>query len=195
MAVLLAHQAVANPATIVGTPLKLDVHGTHEVLIECYHAFNEATINTDPQSFLIQTSLSSSGNDDWVTPLPFTAFNGTPVIEALNVSAVVGDTALEVVDVAGFAAEDLIYIRDTVATDSEWAYVQEVDNVPTEFVHLLDGLTKAHADTTTSLFSNAEKFAARLNVQSVQRIRAVYFNEGGTAADTHLKAEIELIAR
>lgn len=192
MAVLLAHQAVANPNTVVGTPLDVDRYEV-EAYVECYHGFDEVIANTNRQSFVIQTSLKKSGNDDWLERVKFTVFSGTPVTQVCTANEAVGDKTIEIAATASFAAEDLIYIRDTVATDSEWAYVQEI--ILNTSVVLVDGLTTAHALTTTSLFTNAEKFAAQFNVEAAQRIRGVYFNEGAAAAaaDTHIQADISLI--
>ena len=94
-------------------------------------------------------------------------------------------------DEAGSAAGDLIYLRDTVVTDSEWALVKEV--VVNTSIDLVDGLTTAHALTTTSIFTLAEHFVAEFSVKGVGRIRCVYMNEGGTAANTHIKVEYVLI--
>lgn len=201
MTVLLAHQAVANPNTVVGAAVTvpnitvdadtLTQHRVDEIRIEAYHAFNQATANDDPQSILIQTSLSISGNADWVTVVEFVPASGTPSNEVCTANEAQGDKAIDVAATAGFVAGDLIYLRDTVATDSEWAYVENV--VLNTTVDLVDGLTTAHALTTTTIFGNAEKFVAKISVKGVERIRCVYQNEGGTAADTHVQVEYVLI--
>lgn len=185
MTVLLAHQAVANPATVVGTAQ--DVARFDEAQVECFHGFNEAQINTNPQDFLIQTSLSASGNEDWVTVVTHTTATGTPAVEAFSALEPVGETSIAVVDEADSAAGDVIYLRDTVVTDSEWALVREV--VVNTSIDIVDGLTRAHAATTTSIWTLAEKFIARMNIKAAVRLRVVYMNEGGTAADTHIKVD------
>ncbi len=191
MAVLLAHQAVTHPNTIVGTTV--NVGRFDEAQVECYHGFDEAAANTNPASFLIQTSLSDSGNEDWVTIVEFTVANGTPTTQVFLANEPIDETLMEVTDASISAAGDLIYIRDTVAANSEWALVQEVDTVIPEFIVLVDGIARAHAITTTAIFTDAEKFPVRINVKAALRVRAVYQNEGGAAANTHIKAEIVLI--
>lgn len=197
MTVLLAHQAVTHPATVVGSAISVpsitvdpdtgQQHRVDEVLVEVYHAFNEEGANTNPQSILIQTSMSESGNDDWVTAAEHIASTVSPVIEALTGTEPVGETVIAVADEAGSVAGDLIYIRDTVVSDSEWALVKEV--VVNTSIDLVDGLTTAHAATTTSIFTQAEKFSSVVSLKGIERIRLVYMNEGGTAANTHVKAE------
>lgn len=190
MAVLLAHQAVENPATVVGSAINI---GRFDVAyVEVYHAFNEGAANTNGQVILIQTSVSVSGTADWVTAVTFDAVESlTPADEVCTGTEPVGETVITVAATAGFAAAGLIYIRDTVLEDSEWAIVASI--VSNTSVTLIEGLTTAHAATTTSLFASAEKFTSRVNVKGVQRIRCVYQNVGGTAANTHVKAVIELI--
>lgn len=203
MTVLLAHQAVANPNTVVGTAVTvpnitvdadtLTQHRVDEIRVEVYHAFNEAAANTNPQSILIQTSLSTSGNADWVNVVEFTPSTGTAAVEVCTATEPVGATSIAMADASKFAAGDLVYIRDTVVTDSEWALVQEVDTTPAEFTILVDGLTTAHALTTTSMFTLAEKFAARISLKGVERFRCVYLNEGATAVNTHIQVEYVLV--
>ena len=190
MAVLLAHQAVENPATVVGSDVT--VGRFDEVRVECYHAFNEAGANTNPQSFLVQTSVSTSGDEDWVTAVEFPTSTGTPSDEVVTVSGVGGATSLDVAATAGFVAGDQVYIRDTVATDSEWALVESF--VSNDSIQFVDGLKNAHALTTTTIFGSAEKFPARMNVKAIQRVRCLYMNEALTASmNTHIKAVIHLI--
>lgn len=190
MAVLLAHQAVTNPATVVGSAVNV---GRFDVAyVEVYHAFNEGAANTNGQSILIQTSVSDSGNLDWLTAVEFSPVEGiTPADEVCTVTEPVGETVIAVAATAGFASEGLIYIRDTVLTDSEWAIVASI--VTNTSVTVIDGLTTAHALTTTSLFASAEKFTNRVNVKGVQRIRCVYQNQGATAANTAVQAVVQLI--
>lgn len=203
MTVLLAHQAVSNPATVVGAavvvpnitvdPDTMTQHRVDQIRIEAYHAFNAVGANTNPQSILIQTSISVSGTADWVTVVEFVPSTGTTVSEVLTATEPQDETSIAMADASKFAAGGLVYIRDTVATDSEWAFVQEVDTTPAEFTILVDGLTTAHALTTSAMFDLAEKFVAQISVKGVERIRCVYMNEGGTANNTHVQVEYVLI--
>lgn len=198
MTVLLAHQAVTHPATVVGSaisvpsitvdPDTLQQHRVDEVLVEVYHAFNEGAANTNGQAILIQTSMSESGNADWVTAVQHDPVEGlTPADEVVTVSSAAGLDLVEVAATAGFVSEDTVYIRDTVLADSEWALVEEI--VTDTLITFVDGVTNAHADTTTSLFGSAEKFSSVVSLKGIERIRLVYMNEGATAANTHVKAE------
>jgi hypothetical protein len=197
--VLLAHQAVTNPATVVGSAISVpsitvdpdtgQQHRVDEVRVEVYHAFNEsAAANTNGQAILIQTSMSTSGNLDWLTAVQHDPVEGlTPADEVVTTSSAAGLDLAEVAATAGFASEGLIYVRDTVLADSEWALVEEI--VTNTLITFIDGLTNAHADTTTSLFASAEKFSSVVSLKGIERIRLVYMNEGATAANTHVKAE------
>ena len=198
MTVLLAHQAVTNPATVVGSAISVpsitvdpdtgQQHRVDEVLVEVYHAFNEGAANTNGQAILIQTSISTSGNLDWITAAQHDPVEGlTPADEVCTATEPIGEKVIAVAATAGFASEAMIYIRDTVLADSEWAIVESI--VSNTSVTVIDGLTTAHSLTTTSLFASAEKFSSVVSLKGIERIRLVYMNEGGTAANTHVKAE------
>jgi len=183
---LLSHQAVTHPDTVKSTAAQILTVVTYDrVYVECYHAFNEGTTNTNAGSFWIQTSLSSTGDEDWVTNTTHTTSTGTPNVEVCTGTEPVGEQTITIASTTGYTVGALIYIRDTVLADSEWAYVREV--VSNTSVILIDGLTRAHAATTTSLFSIAEKFTTLVDVTGCSRLRVVYFHEGGTGANTHVK--------
>ena len=198
MTVLLAHQALTHPVTAVAAPISvpsitvdpdtLTQHRVDEVLVEVYHAFNEGAANTNGQAILIQTSISKSGNLDWVTAAQHDPVEGlTPADEVVTGATAAGAVLANVAATAGFVAGDLIYVRDTVAADSEWARVQEI--VTNTLIAFVSPLTNAHAATTTSLFASAEKFSSVISLKGIKRFRLVYQNEGATAANTHIKAE------
>lgn len=189
MNVLLAHQAVTHPDTIVGSAVDVGHHD--EALIECYHGFNEAAANTNPGSFLIQTTVASEGDEDWVTKLPLTAVVATPADEAFSDTEPAGEQTIAVVSTTGFAAGNLVYIRDGTLADSEWAIVREI--VASTSIILVDGLAREHAATTTTIFGSAEKFSVKLDLRGARRLRAVYLHEGATAADVHIKALAQLL--
>ena len=79
MASLLAHQAVTHPNTVVGTAIAATQ--ATDVYVELYHGFNEATANTNAAAFLLQTSMTESGTDDWATASTSTVATGTPADE------------------------------------------------------------------------------------------------------------------
>lgn len=188
MTILLGHQAVTNPATVISDAVSRGPYS--HARVECYHAFNEAGANTNPAQFRLQTSVSDQGNDDWVTVVPFTVFNGTPADEVLATTVAAGATALPVAATAGFASGNLIYIRDATLANSEWAIVREI--VTNTTIDTVDGVANAHAATTTTIFGSAEKFYTILDLRAVRRFRAIYLNEGGTAMNTHIKAVYDL---
>ena len=185
MPVLLAHQAVTNPATVVGTPVEV-IHWA-EVRIEVQHGFNEATVNSNPQLITLQTSISEAADDDWISEWQTAAANVTPASEVLTATEPADEATIAVASTTGFAAGDFIYIRDTVVADSEWAFIKEI--VTDTSIILVDGLTNAHALTTTTIFGSAQQFAFHTNIQGIMRIRLMYQNEGAVAANTHVKAD------
>lgn len=183
-AAVLTHQAVTHPATVKG--LAQDVSTKIAATIICFHASVEAVANTNPGSFHIQVSGSSSGNEDWATIMKFTAQATTAATEALTATEPSGETSLAVASTTGFTAEDLVYIQDAgTLADSEWGLVQEITGTPT--IVLVDGLTTGK-DASDFIWDQAEIFPVNLNLSAVGRVRVIFQHEGATGANCHVKA-------
>ena len=183
MSVLLAHQAVSHPATVVGSALS--VTGSKRLRVDLFHAFNEAAANTNPGVFIVETTQDSSGNE-WFEALRFKVFSGTPASEVLTATEPAGETTIAVASTTGFAADDVVYFRDATLADSEWARVQEI--VTNTSIILVDGLVNEHALTTTTIFGSAQRLTADIDVAGAERLRALYLHEGSTGANVHIKA-------
>lgn len=183
--VALAHQAVSHPGTVVGSAL--DVSTKFRATIFLDHAIVEETANTDPASWLIQASAFTSGDEEWVTllELPLTE-TGTPATEAMTATEPSGETVMAVASTTGFVAGDIIYLLDAgTLADSEWSLVQEI--VSNVSIDLLDGLTTGK-DSSDVIWGSAQRDIIPLNVESFVRLRVVYFHEGATAANSHIRA-------
>lgn len=181
---LLTHQAVTHPATVVGP--SLDVSGFRSVRVELYHAFNEAAANTNPASFLIQASRRTSGNEDFLTIVPFTVTTVTPATVVFAETEPAAEKVVAVASTTNFTTNGaLLYVRDTVLANSEWVFQDKF--VTNTNIQLIDGLARQHAATTTAFFNQAERFVAQLDVAGIERIRAVYHHQGTAGADTHIR--------
>lgn len=182
--VVLAHQAVTHPDTVKGSAQDVSTHLGATVVM--YHAMVEAAANTNPGTFHVQVSPSSSGNEDWATVAKFTANNGTADTEAMTATEPIGETVLAVASTTGFAYSDLLYIQDAgTLADSEWALCQEV--VSNTSINLVDGLTTAK-DSSDVIWNDANVFVAQLDLTSVSRLRVIFIHEGATGANVHVKA-------
>jgi hypothetical protein len=181
---ILTHQAVTHPDTVKGTAQ--DVSTKLAVTIYMFHASVEATANTNPGSFLVQESASSSGNEDWATIATYTAGSTTASTEAMTATEPVGETVLAVASTTGFVAGDNLYIQDTgTLADSEWGKCQEI--VTNTSINLIDGLTN-EKDSSDVIWNDAEIFVFDRVLTAVGRIRVVFQHEGSTGANAHVKA-------
>lgn len=181
---ILTHQAVTHPDTAKGSVQ--DVSTKISTLIAMFHASVEAAANTNPGSFLLQVSASSSGDEDWVTVRKFTVQVSTADTEAMTATEPAAETVLAVASTTGFAAEDKLYIQDTgTLADSEWALCQEI--VTNTSINLVDGLT-SEKDSSDVIWNDAEIFFAQLDLSSVGRLRVVFQHEGAAGANVHVKA-------
>jgi len=185
-AVALAHQAVAHPATVVGSAL--DVSTKLGVTLYLFHAAVEsAQENTNPGKFLIQTSGEASGNESWATAFEVDATISTPATEAMDAAEGIGETSLAVTLTAGFVAGDKLYVQDvTTLANSEWGLCREI--VTDTSIDLVDGLTNAKeindviwndADIWTPIF---------LDLTGIGRVRVLFMHEGAVGANCHIKA-------
>lgn len=182
-AVALAHQAVAHPATVVGSAL--DVSTKLAMTLLLFHASVEATANTNSGKFLVQVSGASSGTEDWITVYEFDATVSTADTEAMTATEPVGETDLAVSSITGFAANDLLYIQDAgTVGDGEWARCREV---VASHIHLVDGLTNAK-DSSDVIWNDADMWTCSLDLTAVARVRTIFQCEGAVGANCHIKA-------
>lgn len=183
---LFTHQAVTNPAVVEST--EIDVSTTIWCTIFLYHAFIEATANTNPQTWLIQVSDQTSGDEDWLTiqEIPISE-TGTPADETLDNNESAAATVIELTLTAGFVSRDEVYFHHVTLGSGEWALIASI--VTDTSITLVDGLTNAQP-TTSVVRGSAQKDMVTLNLTTHNRLRVLYFNDGGTASNTHIKATL-----
>lgn len=183
---VLTHQAAAHPITIVGSAI--DCRTKRAATLFLYHAYVEATADTNPGKFLVQTRPDAgdgSAGEHWITVAEFSARGTTPDTEAMTATEPPTETVLAVASTTGFVAEDLLYIEDTgTLTDSEWNLCQEV--VASTSINLLDGLTN-QKDSSDVIWNDASKFVCALDLNGVESFRVVWMHEGATGANGHVK--------
>lgn len=183
---VLAHQAVTHPATVKGSVQ--DVSTKFAAKITLSHASVEATANTNPGKFIVQTSASASGDDDWEVACEFDATISTADTEAMTATEPSSETVLAVAATAGFAALDKLYIQDTgTLANSEWRICKEI--VANTSIDLVDGLT-AQKDSSDVIWNDADVFTAHIPLNAVTRLRVLFVHEGATGANCHIKGKM-----
>ena len=181
---ILAHQAVTHPATVVGSPQ--DVGTKFAAKITLFHAAVEAAVeNTNPGRFLVQTSASATGDEDWSTEYEFDATISTADTEAISGDEAAGQTVIGVADVASFVSRDKLYIQDTtVVIDGEWNFCSRV--VAATSIDLVSGLTNAK-DNADVVWNDADIFTCWMDLTAVTRLRVVFLHQGTAGANCHVK--------
>lgn len=184
---VLEHQAATHPCTIIGP--WVDCTTKKSATIFMYHGYVEATADTNPGSFKVQTRPddgSGSITEHVATIVPFTAKGTTPDTEAMTATEPIGETVLAVASTTGFAVGDLLYIQDTgTLADSEWA--EEKTQVTNTSINLIDGL-RVQKDSADVIWNDASVFVCGLNLESVESFRVIWTHEGATGANGHVKA-------
>lgn len=186
----LAHQAATHPTTIVGSAI--DCRTKRSVIIFLYHAYVEATADTNPGKFLVQVRPDAgdgSVTENWISAVELPAKGTTPDTEAMTATEPVGETVLAVASTTGFAdnVEDELYIQDTgTLADSEWA--KKRTYATNTSITLIDGLTN-QKDSSDVIWNDASKFIVQLDLNGIESFRVVWIHEGATGANGHVKAE------
>lgn len=144
----------------------------------------------------IQTSMKSSGDDDWTTMSggKILVLIGTANLETItNNPAAIGTLVFTVADDAGYeaAAMLLVFIEDQDdVEDSELMYV--VSTSTDTSITVLDGTTTAHANT--AVLSNLAYKQTFAIPSTAHRVRVIYdntFDDDGTAPEIHCKASVD----
>lgn len=184
---VLSHQAATHPTTIVGAAI--DCRTKRAAVIHLYHAYVEATADTNPGSFKVQVRPDAgdgSVNEHAVTVATFTARGTTPDTEAMTATEPAGETTLAVASTTGFAVDDVLYIQDTgTLADSEWAELKTF--VSNTNVQLIDGLT-TQKDSADVIWNDASRWVLALDLNGMESFRVVWSHEGTTGANGHVKA-------
>lgn len=185
--VVLAHQAVTHPASVVSAAI--DVSTIFAGVLSLFHALVEAAANTNPGTFHVFVSAAESGNEDWVEiPPVIQAESGTADTEAMTATEPVGETVLAVASTTGFVAKDKLYVQDaSVVADGEWATCKRV--VTNTSIDLATGLTNAK-DSSDVIWNDATMAAIFLDLSAVKRLIIVFSHEGATGANAHIKAHL-----
>lgn len=184
---VLSHQAATHPVTIVGSAQ--DCRTKRAAVVFLYHAYVEATADTNPGKFKVQVRPDAgdgTATEHWITVFEGQAKGTTPDTENMTATEPVAETILAVASTTGFVADDLLYIQDTgTLADSEWNECQEI--VTNTNIQLVDGLT-TQKDSADVIWNDASKFVVALDLNGIESFRVVWSHEGATGANGHVKA-------
>ena len=138
--VVLAHTNVDHPTTLVGSAQ--DVSTKRAVTLWLYHGYREATADTNPGKFKVQTRPNDGGgsiNEHWKTIAEYVAKGTTPSDEALDAEEPNTEVTIALTLTASFAAEDLVYFANATEANAEWAEIITV--VTDTSIEIMNGLT------------------------------------------------------
>lgn len=179
--VVLAHTAITHPGSVFGSAQSITTD--LEVTIHMRHSSVEATANTNPGSFIVQTSAKTSGDDAWTDYAQFTASVVTDNTEAVTGTEAAGATVIECASTTGYTALTNIYFKNSTLENSEWGKIKSI--VANTSVTVVDGLT--NAQTGSTMHNNAEHFQCVIPASTV-RYRVLFMHEGATGANCDVLA-------
>lgn len=133
------------------------------------------TAFTSGVNFRIETSTKSSGNGHWYPITLFTSPLGSSIAtEAVSAAAAAGQAVIPMADTTGFAVGDIVYIDNPTTANSEFGRVAVVTTNTS--ITLEDNLL--FAQTTSTVFDQAEMYYALINTDSFERLRVVVDGSG-----------------
>lgn len=169
---LLAHTQVATAAIAIGSPIDVSAKiGPAMAFVKMGRTI--ATALSNQLKFRIEASAKTSGDDEWVPVAEWTSQYGTTAASktTLNDAACnAGDTSFTLTSATGFAAGDMIYLRETgTPANSEWVREKSVSS---NTVTVEEAITRNHTNgiDVTDL---AESFAIPLDISGLVRVRLV----------------------
>ena len=174
---LKAITAVAADAQSVSSTLS--VYQKKRVTVMIDHAKDNALAAVGAGAeYRVQVSEKDSGNDTWRSLAAVTAQITVPVAVVTDNNEAAGQTVIECGAVVP-AVGDIIFFKNAVIANSEWARVVAVDATPgTENFTIADGLTNAQAAGT--YYTQGEHFVATVEVRAVTRLRVIANNANGS---------------
>lgn len=181
--VLLAHQAITHPGSVVGSAI--DVSDDLAAWIFIDHAYIETIANATPAEFHLMGTPFASGDEGWKTLVRFDTGLVISETEALTATEPVAETVIAVASTTNLSVGQSIYIQDaSVVTDGEWHKIENI--VVATSVDLVHGLAVAK-DSSDFLFNKAERFDAYIDLTALARIKIYYINRAVTGSNTHVR--------
>lgn len=177
ISVLILQKLTAAPRVVISDVLNVSTAFAAGLYIRLGRTTSSAF--TASVNIRIEASPASSGNTHWhqLQPQFVSALGSSVAAQALTVASLVGDKTLSMAATTNFAVGDIVYIDDTVdITKSEFGRVASVASGSS--ITLEEGLTYAHAVTTTTVYDQAEIYYAQIDCQDKGRIRIVIDGSG-----------------
>jgi hypothetical protein len=184
---LLTHQEHTHSVTDVaqvGTEVDVQSHLSATVFVR--HANIEVTANASGVRYIVQgrPTTGASVNEKWVDLIEFRTGTTAAVKADITGAEAGGETTLAVDadPTAAFTRGIDVYIHDSGAVaDGEWNKCDHSTTGP-DIVIIMDGLTNAK-DGADEIWTQAELFAAQLQLDGIAYVRGVMIHEAATGSD------------
>lgn len=187
----IAKEAITHPG--VGTPIDITVtDGAIAAYIWIYHASVEATANTNPGWFSIQTKGDPAGTEgSWSEVARFTATTTAAALANITATEPVNETTMATTSGEGDSAltdGELVYIEDATGISSgEYHWIS--DRSPTATTVLLAEGLDFEKQSGDDIWSQADAWQYILSLAGVTEWRVAFFHRAGTGANVHIWAQ------
>ena len=136
----------------------------------------------------VEGSYKASGDNSWV-PLYEVASNiATCSDEAVSGTVAAAQNAIGVASLTGFAAGDIIFVKNSTFANSEFHRVKSTDTAPTpDIVTLEDNLV--NAATGGTIYDDAQMWFIPVDTRYLARVRVV-FDGSGTGQAVGVRCDV-----
>ncbi len=172
---ILALQNVATGAVLLSNAIDVSVKFSGVVYVHVGR-----TSNTAPTTAL-QIRIEASAKEDpneagfWFPLAVFQSTINSITSQAVNGTCNSGQNVVAMTATAGMALSDLVYIKNSTIANGEFGIVSAINSNTN--IHIEDNLV--NAQTGSTVYPNAQRFIAQLDLSAVKRIRVVANNNNG----------------
>lgn len=194
-AAIFAHQEHTHSVTDVSqVGTEIDVRTWLSGMVYIYHANIETTANATGVKYLTQGrwTTGSSLNEDWVDLITFQTGTTAAVKADIAGNEANGEKSIDVDadPTAAFLRGINLYVIDKgTVGDGEWGKCDHSVTGTPHTVNLVDGLLNPK-DSADEIWTQAEKFAAFLDLTGISYIRGLVLHTAATGSDIHFKGQL-----
>jgi hypothetical protein len=164
---LLSLQSVASNTVVISSAQDVSTKLAATVFI--HFGRRAATALTEGMEFRVEASSKSSGDGHWYPLAVFKTAIAASETEAVSGTVSSGTNVITVASTTNLVAGDLIYIDNGTIANSEWGRIKSI--ATNTSVTIEDNLV--NAQTSSTIYDQAEFFAAQLDLTAVGRLRLV----------------------
>lgn len=119
--------------------------------------------------FRIEASAKSTGDDQWFPLVSYRTSVTAPISKPVSGTLTSGSSLIAITNTSGLSAGNIIFIRNSTLSNSEWARIKLVTTNTN--INIIDPLK--NTQTGSTVFTAADLFVSQIDLTAIGRIRLV----------------------